>query len=44
MPSGALPRQERPESKLDARHVWGGPGPDTFDRSGLMMWAYKQAS
>jgi cell wall-associated NlpC family hydrolase len=45
VPSGALSRQERPESKLGACYVWAAaPAPDTFDRSGLMMWAGKQAS
>ncbi len=30
------------KSKLGAPYVWGGAGPDTFDCSGLTMWAYKQ--
>lgn len=30
-------------SKLGARYVWGAEGPDTFDCSGLMQWAWKQA-
>lgn len=28
------------ESKLGARYVWGAEGPNTFDCSGLMVWAY----
>jgi peptidoglycan DL-endopeptidase CwlO len=30
------------KSKLGAPYVWGGDGPDTFDCSGLTMWAYRQ--
>jgi cell wall-associated NlpC family hydrolase len=30
------------KSKLGAPYVWGGAGPNTFDCSGLMMWAYRQ--
>jgi cell wall-associated NlpC family hydrolase len=29
-------------SKLGAAYVWGGGGPDVFDCSGLVMWAYAQ--
>ena len=30
-------------SKVGAPYVWGATGPDSFDCSGLMLWAYKQA-
>ncbi|MEQ0564917.1 NlpC/P60 family protein [Amycolatopsis sp. NEAU-NG30] len=30
-------------SKLGSAYVWGATGPTTFDCSGLMQWAYKQA-
>ncbi|MFJ1752517.1 NlpC/P60 family protein [Kitasatospora sp. NPDC088134] len=30
-------------SKQGAAYVWGATGPSTFDCSGLMVWAYKQA-
>jgi len=30
-------------SKLGAPYEWGAAGPDTFDCSGLLMWAYAQA-
>jgi cell wall-associated NlpC family hydrolase len=30
-------------SKLGSAYVWGATGPGTFDCSGLMQWAYKQA-
>ncbi|EOD69856.1 NlpC/P60 family protein [Amycolatopsis vancoresmycina] len=30
-------------SKLGSAYVWGATGPSTFDCSGLMQWAYKQA-
>ncbi len=30
-------------SKLGSAYVWGATGPSTFDCSGLMLWAYKQA-
>lgn len=30
------------ESKVGAPYVWGATGPDTFDCSGLMQWAYEQ--
>ena len=29
-------------SKLGDEYVWGGAGPDVFDCSGLVMWAYAQ--
>lgn len=31
------------ESKLGAPYVWGGSGPDNFDCSGLVQWAFAQA-
>lgn len=31
------------ESKLGAPYVYGAAGPDAFDCSGLVQWAYKQA-
>lgn len=30
-------------SKLGAPYVWGAAGPDSFDCSGLVQWAYLQA-
>lgn len=30
-------------SKRGSAYVWGATGPSTFDCSGLMVWAYKQA-
>jgi len=30
-------------SKLGSPYVWGAEGPDTFDCSGLVQWAYAQA-
>ncbi len=30
-------------SKLGRPYVWGATGPDQFDCSGLMQWAYRQA-
>jgi peptidoglycan DL-endopeptidase CwlO len=30
------------KSKLGAPYVWGGAGPNSFDCSGLTMWAYKR--
>lgn len=30
-------------TKQGAPYVWGAQGPDTFDCSGLMLWAYRQA-
>ena len=29
-------------SKVGSRYVWGSAGPNTFDCSGLMVWAFKQ--
>ncbi len=31
------------ESKIGAPYVYGASGPDSFDCSGLVQWAYKQA-
>jgi cell wall-associated NlpC family hydrolase len=31
------------ESKIGAPYVWGATGPDSFDCSGLVQWAYAQA-
>src|SRR5690554_5523966 len=28
--------------KINAPYVWGGQGPDEFDCSGLIIWAYAQ--
>ena len=30
-------------SKIGARYVWGAEGPNSFDCSGLVQWAFKQA-
>lgn len=30
------------ESKIGAPYVWGAAGPDSFDCSGLVQWAYRQ--
>lgn len=30
------------QGKLGAPYAWGASGPDTFDCSGLMQWAYQQ--
>lgn len=30
-------------SKLGSTYVWGASGPDTFDCSGLVQWAFQQA-
>ena len=30
------------ESKLGKPYVWGATGPNSFDCSGLMQWAYKK--
>nr|WP_246098013.1 NlpC/P60 family protein [Rhodococcus spelaei] len=30
-------------SKIGAPYVWGAAGPDSFDCSGLVQWAFKQA-
>lgn len=30
------------ESKLGSPYVWGATGPNSFDCSGLVQWAYKQ--
>jgi cell wall-associated NlpC family hydrolase len=32
------------ESALDSAYVWGGNGPDGFDCSGLIVWAYQSAT
>lgn len=31
------------QSKIGAPYVWGATGPDSFDCSGLVQWAYAQA-
>ncbi len=31
------------ESKVGSPYVWGAAGPDAFDCSGLIQWAYQQA-
>ncbi|KAF0959679.1 MULTISPECIES: C40 family peptidase [unclassified Rhodococcus (in: high G+C Gram-positive bacteria)] len=31
------------ESKIGSPYVWGATGPNSFDCSGLVQWAYKQA-
>ncbi|AWK71735.1 hydrolase [Rhodococcus oxybenzonivorans] len=31
------------QSKIGSPYVWGATGPNAFDCSGLMQWAYKQA-
>ncbi|MFD4182425.1 C40 family peptidase [Rhodococcus sp. NPDC058514] len=31
------------QTKIGAPYVWGATGPDTFDCSGLVQWAYRQA-
>lgn len=31
------------KTKLGTAYLWGGTGPDRFDCSGLMQWAYRQA-
>lgn len=31
------------ESKAGAPYLWGGDGPEAFDCSGLIVWAYQQA-
>jgi cell wall-associated NlpC family hydrolase len=50
--SGAVPSGPTPYasqaiaaalSKLGSPYVWGTEGPDTFDCSGLLQWAYLQA-
>lgn len=30
-------------SKIGSKYVWGATGPDTFDCSGLVKWAFEQA-
>ncbi|ALG86863.1 C40 family peptidase [Gordonia phthalatica] len=47
----AVPKGTSPElvavqaaiSRIGDPYVWGAVGPDQFDCSGLMLWAYKQA-
>ncbi|MFC9769585.1 C40 family peptidase, partial [Rhodococcus jostii] len=44
-PAGPTPEERAltyAESKIGAPYVWGATGPDTFDCSGLMQWAYQQ--
>lgn len=31
------------QSKIGSPYVWGATGPNSFDCSGLVQWAYKQA-
>ncbi|WP_027500043.1 C40 family peptidase [Rhodococcus sp. UNC363MFTsu5.1] len=31
------------QTKIGAPYVWGATGPDSFDCSGLVQWAYRQA-
>ena len=33
---------ELAKSKIGCKYVWGATGPNTFDCSGLMLWAHKQ--
>lgn len=49
-PSGSFMTREQVEvalraaaSKLGRPYVWGAEGPDTFDCSGLVQWAFAQA-
>jgi cell wall-associated NlpC family hydrolase len=43
-PGGAAERAVRAAmSKLGRPYVWGAEGPDSFDCSGLVQWAYHQA-
>jgi cell wall-associated NlpC family hydrolase len=45
-PEAAAPKAEAAlhaaEKQLGTPYLWGGAGPDRFDCSGLMQWAYKQ--
>jgi len=41
--SPALVAVQAAISKIGADYEWGAVGPGTFDCSGLMVWAYKQA-
>jgi cell wall-associated NlpC family hydrolase len=34
---------EAAKTKVGAQYVWGATGPNSFDCSGLVQWAYKQA-
>lgn len=34
---------EAAKTKVGAQYVWGATGPSSFDCSGLVQWAYKQA-
>ncbi|WP_084216697.1 C40 family peptidase [Pseudonocardia spinosispora] len=40
---GAATALKNAATKLGKPYVWGAVGPSSFDCSGLMMWAYKQA-
>jgi cell wall-associated NlpC family hydrolase len=40
--SGASGAVAAAESRVGAPYVWGAAGPDAFDCSGLVMWAYAQ--
>jgi peptidoglycan DL-endopeptidase CwlO len=41
--SGAGAAVRAAESRIGAPYVWGAAGPDAFDCSGLVMWAWAQA-
>jgi len=41
--SAAAAAVEAAESRVGDPYVWGAAGPDAFDCSGLVMWAYAQA-
>ena len=46
MPKGtstALVAVQAALTRIGDPYVWGATGPDSFDCSGLMVWAYKQA-
>lgn len=43
IPAQAAQAVKSAESKIGDPYVWGGSGPDKFDCSGLVMWAYEQA-
>ncbi|NMO03354.1 C40 family peptidase [Gordonia sp. TBRC 11910] len=41
--SAALVAVQAALTRIGDAYVWGATGPNTFDCSGLMVWAYKQA-